>query len=111
MHTQENWELGLYEVIDQIWDKTRNKVKKKVIEQKKEIGRKVTTQEKKINVFKKAKRLSNVENPDRIEDRIVKNHTKIRSHNESSTQKYQSINRYEEKWKANMWLLYAGGTE
>lgn len=62
-------------------------VKKKLLEQKKEIERKITPQEKKkCNVLKtEKKRPSNVENPDRIEDRVVKSHTKIRSHEELST--------------------------
>lgn len=64
----------------------RNAVKEKLVEQNNEIERKITLQEKKSNVLKTAKkRFSNVENPDRIEDRVVKSHTKIRSHEELST--------------------------
>lgn len=61
-------------------------MKKKVVEPKREIGRKVTPKKKNVyNVLKTAKTFSDVENSDRIEDRVVKSHTKIRSHEELST--------------------------
>ena len=62
------------------------------MEQKKEIKRKITPH-KKINILKIAKKKhSNVENPHRIEDRIMKSHPKIRGG-------------CEEKWKVEQHKL------
>lgn len=84
MHTQENWELGLYEVIDQIWDNIRNKVKGSRLGKKRKCEENNKTR-KKLMYLKKSKKRLNVENPDRVEDRTVNSCTKIRIHNVSST--------------------------
>lgn len=58
----------------------KGKVKRKLVDQKKEIKRERTPQGKHFSVLNTSnKRLSNVENPDRIEDRIMKSHTKVKT--------------------------------
>lgn len=82
--------IEFYEIIDPIWNNTGIIYG---ISEKEAVGTKErnweennTTRKKKCNVLKtEKKRPSNVENPDRIEDRVVKSHTKIRSHEELST--------------------------
>lgn len=66
----------------------------KLVDQNKEIKRERTPQGKHFSVLNTSKkRLSNVENPDRIEVRIVKSPTKIR------IRKSQTLKNNKEMWR------------
>lgn len=52
MHTQENWELGHYEVIEQMWHKISNKVKGSRLEKKRKCEENNKTRRKLIYVKK-----------------------------------------------------------